>query len=54
MNAYYKIGERTHRKGLRCTEGKIYFSQESERRFYFFLTIIMLLVGIGYKTGLFA
>jgi hypothetical protein len=54
MNTYHKIGERRQRKGLRCAEGKIYFSQESERRFYFFLTIIMLLVGICYKAGLFA
>ncbi len=32
--------------------GKIYFSKENERRFYFLLTIIMLLAGILYKTGL--
>lgn len=54
MTAYHKIGENTHRKGLRYAEGKTYFSPQSERRFYFFLTIIMLLVGICYKTGLFA
>ncbi len=35
------------------TEGKIYFSKENERKFYFLLTIIMLLTGIFYKAGLF-
>lgn len=38
---------------LRLSEGRIYFSRQSERRFYFFLTVIMLLAGIGYKIGLF-
>lgn len=37
---------------LRLSGGKTYFSRQGERRFYFFLTIIMLLAGIGYKIGL--
>lgn len=38
---------------LRLSEGRIYFSRQSERRFYFFLTVLMALAGIGYKLGLF-
>ena len=34
-------------------DGKIYFSKENERKFYFLLTIIMLLAGILYRAGLF-
>ncbi len=51
--------ETTREDGNRRTElivyadGKIYFSKENERRFYFLLTIIMLLTGILYKVGLF-
>ena len=33
--------------------GKIYFSKEAERKFYFILAVIMLVTGILYKTGLF-
>jgi len=33
--------------------GKIYFSKEAERKFYFALTIAMLLSGIFVKAGLF-
>ena len=32
--------------------GKIYFSKAAEQRFFFVLTVIMLLVGILYKFGL--
>jgi len=39
---------------LRLSEGRIYFSRQSERRFYFFLTVLLLLAGIGYKMGLFS
>jgi len=31
--------------------GRIWFSKEMERRFYFVLTVIMLAVGIFYKLG---
>lgn len=36
-----------------CQAGRIYFSRESERRFYFILTLIMLIWGILYKIGVF-
>ncbi len=32
-------------------EGKIYFSRESERKFYFFLSLIIFLAGLFYKMG---
>lgn len=47
LNEDKKIGP------LRLSEGRIYFSRQSERRFYFFLTVIMMLAGLGYKIGLF-
>jgi hypothetical protein len=33
--------------------GRIYFTKEGERRFYFFLTLVMLISGILYKIGIF-
>ncbi|QTA83028.1 Uncharacterized protein dnl_54210 [Desulfonema limicola] len=33
--------------------GRTYFTKEGERRFYFFLTLLMLLSGILYKIGIF-
>ncbi|MBL0715427.1 MAG: hypothetical protein JJV98_17195 [Desulfosarcina sp.] len=35
------------------SNGKIYFRKEGERRFYFLLTIAILVAGILYKIGLF-
>lgn len=34
-------------------EGRLWFSRETERRFYFVLTAIMLIVGILYRLELF-
>lgn len=31
---------------------RLWFSQAAERRFYFILTMIMLAIGILYKTGI--
>jgi len=39
-------------KIVRFEDGKMYFSKESERFFFFWLTIFMLILGIFYKTGL--
>jgi len=38
---------------IQYRDGKIYFSKEAERKFYFFLTILMLLLGLLAKAGLF-
>lgn len=32
-------------------DGRVWFSRETERRVYFILTVIMLVIGILYKTG---
>jgi hypothetical protein len=32
-------------------DGRLYFSKASERKFFFALTIIMLLMGAGFKLG---
>jgi len=36
---------------LRFENGKMYFTKTAERRFYFGMTIIMLLAGMLYKLG---
>ncbi len=40
-----------HKPVLARRSGKIWFSASTERRFYFFLTLIMLVAGILYKMG---
>jgi hypothetical protein len=32
-------------------DGRLYFSRDAERKFFFALTIIMLLLGAGFKLG---
>ena len=41
------------KKTIQYKNGKIYFSREMERKFFFILTVIMLLLGIFAKAGLF-
>ena len=40
-------------KMIQYKNGKIYFSKETERAVYFILTILMLLLGLLAKAGLF-
>lgn len=40
-------------KKLLYIDGKIYFSRTTERKFFFILTMIMLIAGIFSKIGLF-
>lgn len=37
---------------LRVEKGKIYFSRDAERKFYFALSLIILLTGLLYKLGI--
>jgi len=37
---------------LRVEKGKIYFSQDAERKFYFALSLILFLAGLSYKLGI--
>jgi hypothetical protein len=32
-------------------DGRLWFTREAERQFYFILTVIMLILGILYKIG---
>lgn len=41
------------KKLIQYKDGKIYFNREMERKFYFILTILMLLLGLLAKVGLF-
>ena len=38
---------------LHFREGKIYFSRQTERKFFFALTVVMLIVGLCFKLGIF-
>lgn len=40
------------KKRILYQDGRLYFSKETERKFYFILTMIMLVAGILYKTGI--
>jgi hypothetical protein len=40
------------RSGLLWRGGRLWFTGAAERRFYFFLTIIMLVFGLLYKWGI--
>ena len=36
---------------LKPKSGKIFFSRDAERKFYFFVSLILFLVGFGFKIG---
>ena len=38
-------------KMLHFKDGRLYFSKDTERRFFFTLTVIMLVIGACYKLG---
>lgn len=52
MNELYRQKIGTAKKSLYYKDGRFYFTKEAERSFYFILTLIMLVVGILYKTGI--
>jgi len=39
-------------RSLRVENGKIYFSRDAERKFYFALSLIIFLAGLFYKLGI--
>ncbi len=53
MNQNCQSFKTEQKKGVQYKNGKIYFSKETERKFFFILTVIMLLVGFFAKIGLF-
>ena len=44
-------GAKKNKTGIRRENGKIYFSRDSERKFYFILSLILFFAGLCYKTG---
>lgn len=48
----YRQKTGTGKKSLCYKDGRFYFTKEAERSFYFVLTLIMLVAGILYKTGI--
>ena len=40
-------------KKIQYRDGKFYFSRRAERKFYFILTLLMMVLGLLAKTGLF-
>ena len=52
MNQNHHGNKTETKKMIQYKNGKIYFSKETERAFYFILTILMLLLGLLAKAGL--
>ncbi len=46
----YGIDQKAN-KIMRLKDGRLYFSKDTERKFFFVLTVIMLVIGAGYKLG---
>jgi hypothetical protein len=40
------------KRSLRVEKGKVYFSRDTERKFYFALSLIVFLAGLFYKLGI--
>jgi len=53
MNDQYPKQDESQKNRICYRDGKFYFTRKSERTFYFILTMIMLVAGILYKTGIF-
>jgi len=45
------LEEAQDKKWPRIEDGRIYFSRAAERKFFFSLTLIMLLLGVLFKLG---
>ena len=52
MNELYRQKTETVKKSFCYKDGRFYFTKEAERSFYFVLTLIMLVAGILYKSGI--
>ena len=53
MRKILKDPEQNRKKSIRYGNGRIYFTREMERKFFFILTLIMLLAGAVSASGLF-
>jgi hypothetical protein len=54
MNDDYRNTEKKQppKRTVHYENGRFYFTKQAERSFYFILTLIMLVAGILYKTGI--
>jgi len=43
--------EARYKKKRRLEDGRLYFSRAAERKFFFSLTVVMLLLGLLFKLG---
>lgn len=53
MNSQFLGQVENKKKSICYRNGRFYFTKQAERSFFFVLTIIMLVAGIFYKTGIF-
>ena len=51
MEKIRAFAEAQNKRKLRVEKGRIYFSRAAERKFFFSLTVIMLLLGALFKLG---
>lgn len=52
MNAQLQKQDEINQKSICYQDGRFYFTKQAERSFFFILTIIMLIAGVLYKTGI--
>ena len=52
MNDQFQKQDAINKKSICYRDGRFYFTKQTERSFFFVLTIIMLIAGVLYKTGI--
>ena len=52
MNDQLQKNSESNKKSICYRDGRFYFTKQAERSFFFVLTIIMLVAGVLYKTGI--
>lgn len=52
MKEDYPKNDKNRKPAVHYENGRFYFTKETERSFYFILTLMMLVAGILYKTGI--
>ena len=52
MNDQFQMQDESNKNSICYKDGRFYFTKQTERKVFFILTIIMLVAGILYKTGI--
>ncbi|MCD6585471.1 MAG: hypothetical protein J7K96_06905 [Desulfobacteraceae bacterium] len=52
MNDQFQKQGENQKKSICYRDGRFYFTKQAERTFFFVMTIIMLVAGVLYKTGI--